>query len=107
MLRVVGHLPLPDVDDHDGRQVSDKPQGRKLRGVYARYFGAPGLWGFDVLALGVSVGVLPFIGPQRLAMSVVDWFWTAAPHLMWKIATAFASLAWLGSKGWHSRHVAS
>ena len=106
LLRVVGHLALPDIGEGNGRQVSDKPQGRKLRGGYARFFGVPGLWGFDVAALGVSVGVLRFIGPQRLAMSVVDWFLTAATHLMWKFATVFSSLAWLGSKGWHRRRVA-
>ncbi len=54
LLRVVGRLPWLGVCHGLGRQASDKPQGRKLRGDKVRRRGRFGLWGFDV---GRVVGV--------------------------------------------------
>ena len=54
VLRVVGHLPMLGVCHELGRQVSDKPQGRKLREVQARYFGKHGLWDFEGWATGLA-----------------------------------------------------
>ncbi len=54
MLRVVGHLPSLVAHPDLVRQVSDKPQGRKLREVYARCFGLYSLWGFEGLAVDLA-----------------------------------------------------
>ena len=44
--------------------MSDKPQGRKLREVQARYFGKHSLWVFEGCAMGLA-------GREAVLMTVV------------------------------------
>ena len=85
MLRVVGRLPYLGVNYGLDRQASDKPQGRKPRGDYARWYGYFGLWGFDV-------------GRVACGHCGVWWMariWPAAPPAGWICADFAVALAGL------------